>query len=256
MSLVSKRELHSLDHSENPWTGPEMERISILSFNLCFFAVLVGSLHADSSATTETAKDGAYDVIRHADLLKNVENDSASSSVNENVKDAAQLEKYPAKGLSYLNKASNALTTSIVRSPNSSVDDTDRHSERIGDQEGDASRSDRKEESAVDLSHDVLLDPTLIPARPVRQADYTASIEDIPGDAKSHCNVERRNIDSSLRSSDLESDLSVAEDRYQSPYRSQYPYWYRGQFPNPRYRTNDRREPYRNYLRYPVFPGK
>ncbi|XP_012231916.1 uncharacterized protein [Linepithema humile] len=242
-----------------------MERLSILFFNLCFFAVLVGSIYADSSATTETSKNGAYDIgdvkIHHADLLKSVENDSESSSMNENhVKDAAELGQHPAKGSSYPNKALDAFTTS-VHSPSSSIDDM-RHLGRIGNQEGDASRSDRKEESAVDLSHNILLDPSLIPARPARQAkksdvDYTtASIEDIPGDAESHNNVESRSIDSSLRSSDLEGDLSVAEDRYQSPYQAQYPYWYRGQFPNQRYRTNDRREPYRNYLRYPVFPGK
>jgi len=244
-----------------------MESLSLLFFNLCFFAALVGSIYADSDSTQtiETSKNSAYDMrddkIYRADLPKS---DSECSSINEHhVKDAAQLGQQSAKGPSYLNGATNAFTTLVVHSPSgSSIDDT-RHSERIGNREDDASRSDRKEKSAVDLSHDVPLNPNLMPAHPTWQAeksdvDYrtTASVKDTPGDTKSHGNIKSRSIDSSLRSSDLESDLDAAEDRYQSPYQSQYPYWNRGQFPNQRYRAGDRREPYRNYLRYPVFPGK
>lgn len=244
--------MYSSDHSENLWAG-QMERLSILFFNLCFFAVLVGSIYADSSATTETLKNDMGDVKTH-NLLKDIENDPECSLMNEShMKDAAQLEQHnTVKNPSYLSEASNAFTTSV--SPSSSINNT-QHSDHIKDQKGN--QSDRKQESIVDLSHDILLDPSL--TRSIREAeksdvDYTtASVEDIPDDAKSHGNIER-SIDSSLHNSNLEGDLSVAEDRYQS----QYPYWYRtqGQFPNERYRANDRREPYRNYLRYPVFPGK
>ncbi|XP_029159958.1 uncharacterized protein LOC114931965 [Nylanderia fulva] len=96
----------------------------------------------------------------------------------------------------------------------------------------------------------------LISPRLTRQAEE--SDEDGSSNPSSEENLsvesdsESENIGSSQETADPEGDLGVAEDRY----RYQYPYWYRRQFANQRNRADDRREPYRNYLTYPVFPGK
>lgn len=158
----------------------------------------------------------------------------------------------------YLNKISDAFTIPAASFSNNYTKDAQyaKGTENRGD---DASTSSHKDESDVDLSsHNVPLDshPDLISARLTRQVeesdntDYSnpSSVENISAES----DVESENIGSSQESSDLEGDLGVAEDRY----RFQYPYRYRRPFANQRYRANERREPYRNYLRYPVFPGK
>ncbi|CAL1676360.1 unnamed protein product [Lasius platythorax] len=216
-----------------------MERLSIFFFSLFSLAVLAESTSAGSSTTTETSRSNGCDarnVIEkpHVDLLKSkgVKNDSECSLVNQS----------HVKAVSF----SNNYTKDV------------QYTKRIENREDDASPSYHKDRSHVDLSsHNIsLLDSSdLISARLSRQVeksdmDYSnpSSVEDISVEPV----VESENIGSSQESSDLKGDLGVAEDRY----RFQYPYWYRGQFANQRYRAYDRREPYRNYLRYPVFPGK
>ncbi|KYM95495.1 hypothetical protein ALC62_13924 [Cyphomyrmex costatus] len=161
-----------------------------------------------------------------------------------------------AKDPSYLNNASNVSTISTSDFSSNNIKDT-QHLRDNGDKENDA---DHKEEPSEDLSsHDILLDPSLIPARLSRQtekgnSDYS-NLASISNDIKFNNHDYSRSV---LPKSNLnyEGDLSMAEDRYSSA----YPYWnlyYRRQFPNHRYRANDRRERYRNYWRYPpVFSGK
>lgn len=241
-----------------------MERLSIFFFSLFSLAVLAESTSAGSSTTTETSRsDGcdARNVIEkpHVDLLKSkgVKNDSECSLVNQShVKGTIQIGEQSAAGL-YLNKISDASTIPAVSFSNNYTKDV-QYTKRIENREDDASPSYHKDRSDVDLSsHNIpLLDSSdLISARLSRQVeksdmDYSnpSSVEDISVEPV----VESENIGSSQESSDFKGDLGVAEDRY----RFQYPYWYRGQFANQRYRAYDRREPYRNYLRYPVFPGK
>lgn len=235
-----------------------MARLSIFCFSLCSLAILAESTPSGSSTTTEILRSHEYDarnVIEkpHADILKR--NDPQGSLVNQShVKSAIQVGEQSATSL-YLNKISDASTTPIVSSSDNSTKDT----KCIENRKNDASPSNHKDRSDVDLlSHDILLNPfDVISPRVTRQnkksdMDYSnpSSIEN-----NAELSIENENISSSQKGSDLESDLGVAEDRY----RYQYPYRYRGQFANQRFanhRTNDRREPYRNYLRYPVFPGK
>ncbi|XP_011881029.1 PREDICTED: uncharacterized protein LOC105569287 isoform X2 [Vollenhovia emeryi] len=207
-----------------------MERFSVICFSLCSCAILAGSMSVESSTTKETLWGDAHDVRNvenhRADLLKqqDAQNNTKNHSFDDNlVKNATQIGEHAKNPLS-LNKTSDASATSTGLS-----------------------------------SHDILLDPVLIPARLSRQAekgDYLnlASIENVSNDVES-TNDENRSVVPSKQNLNLEGDLGVAEDRYQSP----YPYWnsyYRGQFPNQRYQTNDWRQPYRSYWRYPVFSGK
>ncbi|XP_011704286.1 PREDICTED: uncharacterized protein LOC105459743 isoform X2 [Wasmannia auropunctata] len=202
-----------------------MERFSIILYSLCSLAILAGSTPAGSS-TIETLWDSIHDVGEHA------------------------------KNQSSLNNASNTSNTTSTGNFSSSFIKDTQHSRRNDDREDDAYH---KEGPSVGLSsHDILLDPDgLIPARLSRQAEkgdanYStlASIDNISSHVKFN-----NDVVPPKRNPSYEGDLRVAEDRYPPP----YPYWnpyYRGSFPNQRYRANDRREPYRNYWRYPVFPGK
>lgn len=170
------------------------------------------------------------------------------------LKNTTQVDEHEKNPL-YLNKTSDASTTSTGDFSSSKNMQHLRHNESRED------NTNHKEEPSISFSSDdILLDPGLIPVRLNRQAkkdaDYSnsASIENISSDESNNYDKNRNPVPLK-RSSQLEGDLDVAEDRYQPP----YPYWnpyYRRQFPNQRYRPNDRREPYRNYWRYPVFPGK
>lgn len=233
-----------------------MARLSIFCFSLCSLAILTESIPSGSLTTTEILRSNEYDarnVIEkpHADILKR--NDPQGSLVNQrHLKSATQIGEQSAASL-YLNNISGASTTPTVSSSDNSTKDV-QYTKRIENRRNDA--SNHKDRSDVDLlSHDILLNPfDVISPRRTRQnkksdMDYSnpSSVEN-----GAELSIENENIGSSQKSSDLESDLGVAEDRY----RYHYPYWYRGQFANQRYRANDRSEPYRNYLRYPVFPGK
>ncbi|XP_018375093.1 PREDICTED: uncharacterized protein LOC108768902 [Trachymyrmex cornetzi] len=188
-----------------------MERLSVILFNFYSLAILVESTSTGSLAMIETSWDNVHD---------------NSTQVGEHAKDSL-----------YLNNASNAFTISTGDFSSSNIKNM-QHNE---DKENDA---DRKEEPSEDLSsHDILLDPSLLPARLSRQTEK--------GDVKSNNHDDSRSILSSKWNLNYEGDLSVAEDRYPSA----YPY-YRREFPNQRYRANDRREHYRNDWRHPVFSGK
>lgn len=143
----------------------------------------------------------------------------------------------------YLNKMSNASTIPTV-SLSDNYTKAVKYVKRIENREDDASPSNHKNRSddILDLSNIIL-------ARLTRQAEKSNTGSSNPSSVE---NIESENIGSSQERSNLESDLGVAEDRY----RFQYPYWNRRQFASQRYRANDRREPFRNYLKYPVFPGK
>lgn len=236
-----------------------MERFNIILFSLCSLIILAESTPAGSSATLW---DNAHDVRdienHHANLLKpqSVQNNTKHSLIDENpMKNTTQVGEY-AKDSSYLNKTSNSSTASTGDFSSSYIKNT-QHSRQNGDRGDDTYH---KEEPSIDLSsHDILLDPSLILARLSRQVGKSdthysnlTSIENISRDVESS-NKNRNSIP--RRNPNFKGDLGVAEDRYRPPYPYQYPY-YQGQFPNQRYRANDRREPYRNYLRYPVFPGK
>ncbi|XP_072753460.1 uncharacterized protein [Anoplolepis gracilipes] len=232
-----------------------MEHLSIFFFSLCCF-VLAKSTPTDSSTTTEISKSNGCDarnVIEkpHADIL----NDAECSLVNQrSVKGTVQIREQ--SGL-YLNKISDASTIPTVSSFSDSYTKHVQYTKRIENREDDASPSNHKDRSNVDLSlHDIPLDPSdVILARPTRQDEKSNIAYSNPSSIENTniaSDIENESIDSSQGSSDLEGDLGVAEDRY----RFQYPYWYRRQFANPRYQAYNRREPYRNYLRYPVFPGK
>ncbi|KAM0734588.1 hypothetical protein ACS0PU_011407 [Formica fusca] len=244
-----------------------MTRLSIFYFSLCSLAILAESTLAGSSTTTETSRSNECDarnVIEkpHADILKSksVKNDSQGSLVNQSyVKSAIQIDERSAAGV-YLNKISDAATTPTVNSSNNSTKVL-QYTKCIENRENDVSPSNHENRSDVDLlSHDILLNPfdVISPhlTRLTRQdrksdTDYS-NPSSVKNNAELSIDIESENIGSSQKGSDLEGDLGVAEDRY----RFQYPSWYQRQFANQRYRTNDRREPYRNYLRYPVFPGK
>lgn len=229
----------------------QMGRLSVL-FGLCSLAVLTEGMSAGSLVTTETARNDVHDAVEksteshRADLTKpkNTEN-SSDCPWADRAKHASQVGEEATEDSSHSNKVSNA--SAIV----DRIEDT----KRIGYYEDDVTqRSVRPQVPAVDLSsHDILLDPGLISARLTRQAaendaSYSnpTSVEDTSGDAG---DVESDGSDDS----DVEDDLGLAEDRY----RSGYPYWYQRQFSNQRDRADNRRDPpYRNYLRYPVFPGR
>jgi len=187
-------------------------------FNLCMLAILTGSILAGSTRMEPSTDED------HRAKLKNARSNPECPRSNER----------------HVKGTGSEIGERIAKDP-------PRFSEaasfdRIEDFRGEDLRSlnGPQRKTVVDpSSHDILLDLGLIPARLARRAargdaDYPLR-EDTPGD-----------IDSSLRGS----DLGVAEDRYR------YPYWYQGQFENQRYRANDRRKHYRNYLRYPVFPGR
>ncbi|XP_070156397.1 uncharacterized protein [Polyergus mexicanus] len=244
-----------------------MTRLSIFYFSLCSLAILAESALADSSTTTKISKSNECDarnVIEkpRADILKSksVKNDSQGSLVNQShVKSAVQTGERSAAGV-YLNKISDTFTTPTVNSSNNSTKVV-QYTKCIENRENDASPLNHEDRSNVDLlSHDILLNPfDVIPPRLTRltrqnkkgDTDYS-NPSSVENSAELSIDMENENIGSLQKGSDLENDLGVAEDRY----RFQYPPWYRRQFANQRYRTNDRREPYRNYLRYPVFPGK
>ncbi|XP_050463289.1 uncharacterized protein LOC126857679 [Cataglyphis hispanica] len=234
-----------------------MTHLSIFCFSLCSLAILTESIPSGSLTTTEILRSNEYDarnVIEkpHADILKR--NDPQGSLVNQShLKSAARIGEQSAASL-YLNNKSDASTTPTVSSSDNSTKDV-QYTKRIENRRNDASPSNHKDRSDVDLlSHDVLLNPfDVISPRLTRQNKKSDMDYSNPSSIKNSAelSIENENMGSSQKSSD-ESDLGVAEDRY----RYQYPYWYRGQFANQRYRANNRREPYRNYLRYPVFPGK
>ncbi|KAL6422660.1 hypothetical protein ACFW04_010714 [Cataglyphis niger] len=235
-----------------------MARLSIFCISLCSLAILTESIPSGSLTTTEILRSNEYDarnVIEksHADILKR--NDRQGSLVNQShLKSAAPIGDQSAASL-HLNNISDASTTPTVSSSDNSTKDV-QYTKRIENRRNDAPPSNHKDRSDVDLlSHDILLNPfNVISPRLTRQNKKSDMDYSNPSSVKNSAelSIENENIGSSQKSSDFESDLGVAEDRY----RYQYPYWYRGQFANQRYRANDRREPYRNYLRYPVFPGK
>lgn len=235
-----------------------MERFSVIFFSLCFLAIVAESTSIESSTTIETLWNNAHDgrnVEDHANLLKqkNIQNNTKHLLLDENL-NITQVGEH-AKNPLYLNKTSEVSTTSTGYFSSSDMKDT-QHLKH--NQEDDANHKNGP--SIGLLSHDIL-EPGLITARLSRQAEKSdsnlASIENhrISNDVTTNNYNENRRVVPSKSNTSLESDLGVAEDRYQSP----YPYWnpyYRGQFPNQRYQANYRREPYRNYWRYPVFPGK
>ncbi|XP_012528064.1 uncharacterized protein LOC105832027 [Monomorium pharaonis] len=241
-----------------------MERFSVILFTLCSLAIQAGSTPAGLS-TIETLWDNTRNVSdaenHEAVLLKsqNVQNSTKQFLIDEDpVRNTTEIGEY-AKDSSHL-KAANVSTTLSSDFSNSYAKDT-QHSKHNEDHKDDAYHKEGP--AGILSSHDILLDPSLIPARLSRQAekidvDYSnlASIENISSGIEPNNHDEsRKNVVPLKRSSNFEDDLGVAEDRYPPP----YPYWnpyYQRQFPNQRYRINDRREPYHNYWRYPVFPGK
>jgi len=196
-------------------------------FSLCMLVILAGSIHADS---TRMDSSGGEDYRASPSKLKNARNNPECPLSERHMKGTgSEIGERTAEDFTRTSEAASFIDC-------------------IEDSRGeDDPRPGRQWETVMDpSSHDILLDPGLIPVRLVRRAarsdaDYPQR-EDTSGD-----------IDSSLQGSDSgQDDLGVAEDRHQS----RYPYWYRGQSENQRYRMNDRREHYRNYLRYPVFPGR
>lgn len=236
-----------------------MERFSII-FSLCSLTILAESIPIESS-TIETLWDNAHGVrnIENHDLLKptNVQDNTKQLLLDENLMENTTQGEEHAKNSLHLNETSVTSVISTGDFLSSYINDT----QHLKYNESQEVANHEKEPSADLSSHDILLDPDLILVRLNRQTkrsntDYSkpASVENISRDVESN-NDENRSIVTLKQNSNPEGDLSVAEDRYQAP----NPYWnphYRGQFPNQRYRTNDRREPYRNYWRYPVFPGK
>lgn len=240
----------------------QMERFSIIFFSCCSLAILAESMPIGSSTTIETLWDNVHEIhVRNIEnyLLKptNVQNNTEHLLLDENLmKNTTQVEEHVKNPL-YLNKTSDTSIISTGDFSSSYINDT-QHLKHNGSREDNANH---KKEPSIDLSsHDILLDPDLILVRLSRQTgksnvDYSklASVENISRNVKSNNYDANRRIVTLKWDSNPKDDLSVAEDRYQPPYWNPY---YRGQFPNQRYRTNDRREPYRNYWRYPVFPGK
>lgn len=231
-----------------------MERLSVIFLGLCSLAILAGPTPTESSTAVETLWNNARDVRNVEDRAnlprqKNVQNDTEHLLLDENLtKNVTVVGEHAIDPLK-------TTATSTGYSSSGDMKDT-QHLRHNGDQQDDANHKNGPPIGL--LSHDILLDPGLISVRLSRQAEKgnsnLASIEnhrissDVTTDNKTRSVVPSK--------STLESDLGVAEDRYQSP----YPYWnpyYRGQFPNQRYQPSYRREPYRsNYWRYPVFPGK
>lgn len=179
-----------------------------------------------------------------------LKNSKDNSKCPPDEKDVTQIGERAGEGPSHSNKAAarNASTASLIDSPTCIED-----SKRFGDRKDDPFQSEHQREAIETVSsHDILLDPGLIPrARLARRAEKSDA--DYPSQKDTSGNAgDSEIIDLSQRGPDREDDLRVAEDRR----RFQYPYWYRGQPANQRYRINDRRDRYRNYLRYPVFPGR
>lgn len=218
---------------------PEMESLGVLLGVLCCFAILAGPVVVLSApSTTEIPRANAARPSLEPSKPKNTENDPDCPWIHvAGVEDTVQAER--------------ELTRDSSRSKEESVQDA-RRSKHAGDPRGDGPpRSSRHRGPAVDLSsHDTTLpDSSAISARQAKRSTW--DYRDYP--AASGDDVARRSIDSSRRwGSDPKDDLGIAEYRYPP----QYPYWYQRQNPNQRYRPNDRKDPYRNYLRYPVFPGR
>ncbi|XP_011140435.1 uncharacterized protein LOC105183778 [Harpegnathos saltator] len=217
---------------------------------LCSFAILTGLVFSvPSASTTDTPKikDAARRIV-----------DPFKSGNTENDPDCRWMHVDHLKDVDPHTEKEHTKDSHTSRFEEGSVEDA-RPSRHTGDRrEGDVPRPSYLRETAVDLSlPDMSAVPGPISARTANQAegrarDYgnpaSSSIRNTPED-----DVERRSIDSSRRrDANFEEDIELAEDRY----RSQYPYWYQRQYPNQRYRVNDKRGPYRNYLRYPVFPGR
>ncbi|KAL0111910.1 hypothetical protein PUN28_013254 [Cardiocondyla obscurior] len=227
-------------------------------FGFCSLAILAGLTPTESSTAAETIWN-ARDVRStedHSNLLEpnNAQNDTKHFLLEKSLVDnATQVGEH----------TKNLLTTSATSTENLSsnyIKDT-QHPRSNGHRDDDGHH---KEEPFVDLSsHDVLLDPSLIRARLTRQAEKgdavssnLASIEKNPRDVRFNNNNKSKSI---LSKRSFKGDLNVAEDSYYQPRRPYYqpPYsYYQKQFPNQRYWANNRREPYRNYWSYPVFPGK
>lgn len=227
-----------------------MERLGIL-FGLCTIAILTEITSAGLLATTEAARNDVHEAnsteSNRTDLPKwRNTNNSTDCSRIDRTKRGPEVGGKSAEDPSRSNKVSNASATTV----GDPVEDAQRE-KHVGCYEGNVARPDHQQNPPLELSsHDILLDPGLISARLTRQAGRKgasgSSIEDNLDDAV------RGSDDSSRPDSALKDDLGVAEDRYPS----MYPYWYQRQYSNQRYRANDRRDPHRNYLRYPVFPGR
>lgn len=239
-----------------------MGRLGIL-VSVCSLALLTVQTYADSSATLDISANesharGMADTENHrADLLKskNTRNDTKCLWSNR-TKDAARRGEEHVKEPFRFDNLSAASAVSNVPS---SCDENTQRPKHGGDHEGHVPRANHQQGPAADLSsHDILLDPAgLMPARLARQVEKDgakgrAKSASIEGTSAGEVGASGGIDSSPLRDSDREDDLGVAEDRY----RPQYPYWYQRQFPNQRYQASDRRVPYRNYLRYPVFPGR
>ncbi|XP_014470136.1 PREDICTED: uncharacterized protein LOC106742060 [Dinoponera quadriceps] len=215
-----------------------MARLSVLFSVLCSFAILA-AFPASLASTTENPRGNA---VHRTGPSKNTEDESDCPwSHVGHVEKAYQAGEEFTKDSSRFNEGP---SEKVRRS---------RYSE--GRREDDVSRSSHQRRPVVDLSsHDILPNPDLISASQAGKSTGDHGNPASPVKSTFGDDVERRSIDSlRRRGPDLQDDIAVAEDRY----RPQYPYRYQQQYPNQRYRANDRRDPYRNnYLRYPVFPGR
>ncbi|XP_032682048.1 uncharacterized protein LOC116849222 [Odontomachus brunneus] len=219
-----------------------MESFGVLLNVLCCFAILAGPMMVLSApSTTEIPRADAARPSVESSKSKDTEKDPDCPWIHvARAEDAVQADK--------------ELSRNSSRSEEESAQDA-RRSKHTGDRRGDGFRLSYQRGPAVDLpSHDTTLpDSGAISARQAKRStgdyrDYPASSSVTSGD-----DVARRSIDSSRqRGSGFKDDLGIAEYRFPP----QNPYWYQRQYSNQRYRPNDRRDPYRNYLRYPVFPGR
>lgn len=240
-SLVDGGKLDSLRQSGN--SHSEMKRPSVILVGIvCCAAILAESVFSAPSTTEMPVEDAA----RPADSSKDAGNHPHCPRSHVGHAEATvQAERRHRRDSSGINEGS--------------VEDARRSKDTGLGRRGDAvSRSRHLKGSAEDLSsRDILPDPGVVSTRTARQAG--SSIRDYEGPRPSVKSTSgddvaaRRNIGSPRRGSDSKDDIGVAEDRYSRP---QYPYWQQRQYPNQRYRANDRRDPYRNYPRYPVFPGR
>ncbi|KYN42749.1 hypothetical protein ALC56_02551 [Trachymyrmex septentrionalis] len=229
-----------------------MERLSIILFNFYSLAILAESMSTRSSTMIETSWDNVHDVRNtkksRKSVKQNIQNNTKYPLIKNPMKNSTQAGEHTKDSL-YLNNASNAFTISTGDFSSSNIKDMQYNENKEND-------ADRKEEPSEDLSsHDILLDPSLLPARLSRQieqgnADYS-NLASISSDVKSNNHDDSKSVLSSKWNLNYGSDLSVAEDRYPSA----YPY-YRREFSNQRYRANGRKEHYHNYWKYPVFSGK
>lgn len=242
-----------------------MERFSIVVSFCCTLAIFtVSEIACLPAATIEASKYDTFDLrdVENRTVLSKKTRVERSITIDaDHATDAKQNgNKTEAGDTSCFDKMSNG---SSVTDRSGCVKENTKH-------EGNTSRIESSYDqtgSSVDLSsHDILLDPIAIRAKrqaETNEADFSSNIAlQNETSVSNDTETDDENINSSRWSSrTLENDLRVAEDRYppywyqqQSRYPSPYPSHQR-QYWNQRYR-NDRPEPYRNYPRYPVFPGK